>query len=100
MHSKGKKIGYRCLREKQVHTSFDIVLQGNEVEGGEGSRLDAKRIGEDKASEKDRQGKRVEFRLLRLSQKKKNRPCLSRKRLPRNHRKKEDCEATRQTMPF
>ena len=53
--SKRKKIGYRCLREKQVHTSFDAVLKGNEVEGGEGSRLDDKRIGEDKVSEKDRQ---------------------------------------------
>ena len=55
MRSKGKKIGYRCLREKQVHTSFDMVLKGHELEGGEGNRLDDKGHGEGKASEKDRQ---------------------------------------------
>ena len=55
MRSKGKKIGYRCLREKQVYTSFDMVLKGHELEGGEGNRLDDKGHREGKASEKDRQ---------------------------------------------
>ena len=72
MRSKGKKIGYRCLREKQVRTSFDTVLKGNEVEGGEGSRLDAKRNGEDIASEKDKQ--ESSFLLLGVSQKKQTVP--------------------------
>ena len=54
VRSKGKKIGYRCLREKQVQTSLDMVLKGHEVEDGEGSRLGDKTNEEGKISEKHR----------------------------------------------
>ena len=54
MRSKGKKIGYRGLREKQVCGRFDVEVKGQEMESGEGRRHDNGNE-ESKAIEKARQ---------------------------------------------